>query len=82
MNENNVTRLWTPDSMYTVQQALDEAEAEHVTYDLKSVIILGEYQEGGLMVKPSRTTHEQALWLIMRAQNHCTGRQFRWDDSQ
>ena len=74
-----VTRLWTPDCKHTVQQALDDAVNEHDEFHLNQVIIIGEYQEGNLLVKPSRVTNQEALWLVTRALNHCTQGQFERD---
>ena len=75
----SVTRLWTPNSKHTVRQALDEALNEHKECDLARVMIIGEYQEGALLVKPSRMTNQQALWLLTRATNHAMHMQFERD---
>lgn len=76
----SVTRLWTPSAKYTVQQALDEALNEHRQYDLSMVITIGEYQDGGLLMKPSRMTNQEALWLVTRALNNVTQVQFEIDN--
>ncbi len=73
------TRLWIPDSKHTVQQALDDALNEHQEYHLARVMIIGEYQEGNLLVKPSRMTNQEALWLLTRAMNHAMHMQFEMD---
>ncbi len=74
-----VTRLWTPNSKHTVQQALDEAQNEHNEYELAQVIIIGEYRGSNLLVKPSRMTNPESLWLVTRAMNHITQVQFERD---
>lgn len=74
-----VTRLWTPNSKHTVQQALDEALNDHQEYHLAQVMIIGEYQEGNLLVKPSRMTNQEALWLVTRAMNYVMHMQFKRD---
>lgn len=66
--------------MFTVQQTLDDVIQEHAEFNLDHVIVLGEYPNGALMVKPSRTTHKDALWLIARAQNNVTHGQFGRDN--
>ncbi len=76
-----VTRLWTARSRHTVEQALDEAKNEYNDYGLSQVITIGQYQDGsGLMMKPSRMDHQQALWLLTRALHHVTQEQFAMDD--
>ena len=74
-----VTRLWTPNSKHTVKQALDEALNEHQECDLARVMIIGEYREGNLLVKPSRMTNQDALWLLTRAMNYTMHMQFERD---
>ena len=74
-----VTRLWVPAAMHTVQQALDEALNEHQEYDLVRVMVIGEYQSGNLLVKPSRMTNQEALWLLTRAMNNTMYLQFERD---
>ena len=66
--------------MHTVRQALDEALNEHQERDLARVMIIGEYQEGNLLMKPSRMTNSEALWLLTRAMNHTMHLQFERDD--
>ncbi len=74
-----VTRLWTPDAMHTVQQTLDDVINEHDEFDLNQVIIIGDYQSGNLLMKPSRMTNQEALWLVTRAVDNIMHRQLERD---
>ena len=76
---NAVTRLWTPNSMFTVEQALNDTLAEEGEFDIARVLVIGEYTDNSLMVKPSRMTHSEALWLLARAKNHTMHHQFQKD---
>lgn len=50
----------------TPEQALDSAKNQ--AGELKRVIVIGEYEDGGLYIGSSRLSCAEALWLIKRAE--------------